>query len=259
MAASSPLDAFRLDGKVAVVTGSSRGIGRAIAFGLAGVGATVVVNSRNAGDVAAVAIEIASKYSMATPIVADISRPEDVRRLFTQVMDMYGHIDVLVNNAGISPVYKRAEDVLEAEWDAVMATNLKGMFLCAQAAGRLMLAQGSGSIVNMSSIGGSAALARILAYCVSKAGIEQMTRVMAVEWAQRGVRVNAIAPTWVETDLARGVLENPRLSEWVAQQTPMGKAAQPDDIVGAAIYLASDASRFVTGHILRVDGGWTAW
>ena len=133
------------------------------------------------------------------------------------------------------------------------------MFLCAQAAGRLMLAQGAGSIVNMSSIGGSAALARILAYCVSKAGIDQMTRVMAVEWAQRGVRVNAIAPTWVETDLARGVLENPRLSEWVAQQTPMGKAAQPEDIVGAALYLASDASRFVTGHILRVDGGWTAW
>ena len=115
MATSNPLDAFRLDGKVAVVTGSSRGIGRAIAFGLAGVGATVVVNSRNAGDVAAVAIEIASKYSMATPIVADVSRPEDVRRLFTQVMDMYGRIDVLVNNAGISPVYKRAEDVVEAE------------------------------------------------------------------------------------------------------------------------------------------------
>lgn len=259
MPTSSPLDAFRLDGKVAVVTGSSRGIGRAIAGGFAGTGARVVVNGRNYEGVQAAADEIRAQGGDVLPVVADVSHAESVDQLFASVMESYGRVDVLVNNAGISPVYKRAEDVLGAEWDAVIETNLKGMFLCAQAAGRLMLAQGAGTIVNMSSIGGSAALARLVAYCVAKAGIEQMTRVLAVEWAQRGVRVNAIAPTWVETDLARGVLENPRLSEWVAQQTPMGKAAQPEDIVGAALYLASDASRFVTGHILRVDGGWTAW
>ena len=253
------LGSFRLDGKVALVTGSSRGIGRAIALGLAEAGARVVVNGRTPETVAAVTDEVRSRGGEALAVPADVGQADAVDRLFAQAVGAYGQVDILVNNAGVSPFYKRAEDVTEAEWDLVIDSNLKSAFLCSCAAGRLMKLQGGGVVINVSSILGLVAMPRLLVYCVAKGGIGQLTRVLAVEWAPFHIRVNAIAPGWVETDMTRGLLEHPRLGEELRQKTPMMRAAAPDEIVGAALYLASDAASFVTGHLLSVDGGWTAW
>lgn len=250
---------FSLDGKVAVVTGSSRGIGKAIALGFAEAGATVVVNGRSEASANMGAGEVRAIGGTALPIAADVTDRAEVERLMTEVIDRLGRIDIMVNNAGISEFYKRAESVTEDDWDSVMSANLKPVFLGCSAAGRRMKEQGGGVILNVTSIGGLTALPRLLAYCAAKAGIVQLTRVLAVEWAQHGIRVNAIAPGWVETDMARGLLEHPVYGAQLMQRTPMNRAARPEEIAGAAIYLASEAASFVTGHTLAVDGGWTAW
>jgi len=255
---SPVLPRFRLDGKVAVVTGSSRGIGLAIAAALGEAGATVVVNGRSAESAAAGAETVRAVGGTAHPIGADVTRAEEMERLIAETAERFGGLDLMVNNAGVSEFYKRAEAVTEADWDAVMASNLKSVFLGCSAAGRRMKEQGGGVIINVTSIGGLSVLPRLLAYCAAKAGIVQVTRVLAVEWAQYGIRVNAIAPGWVETDMARGLLQHPVFGAQLMQRTPMNRAAQPDEIAGAAVYLASEAASFVTGHTLAVDGGWTA-
>src|SRR5207248_5532101 len=182
---------FSLDGKVAVVTGSTRGIGRAIAEGLAGAGAAVTVNGRNPDSTQKAAAEIAAGGSKTLAVAADVSNAADVERLINSTVATFGRLDVLVNNAGISPYYKAAETVTEAEWDEIMRINLKSVFLCCQAASRVMIPQQSGRIINMSSIGGQVALPKLLAYTAAKGAIDQMTRALAVEWAPYGIRVNA--------------------------------------------------------------------
>ena len=256
--AMSSLSPFSLAGKVAIVTGSSRGIGRAIAEGLAGAGAAVTVTARNGAlaESVARAISVAGGTSLAVP--ADVSKPADVRRLVQTSFDTHGRIDILVNNAGISPIYKKAEQVSESEWDQVIAVNLKGAFLCAQEAGRVMISQKSGRILNISSVGGRVALPNLVAYCAAKGGLEQITRVLAAEWARHNILVNAIAPSFVETDLTAGLRENRQLRDGIIGQTPLGRLGKAEDVVGAAIYLASDAASYVTGQTLYVDGGWTA-
>lgn len=256
--ASPVLGRFRLDGKVAVVTGSSRGIGQAIAVALAEAGAAVVVNGRSPESAAAGAAAVRAAGGAAHAVAADVTRAEDMERLLAEAAAAFGRVDLMVNNAGVSEFYKRAEAITEADWDAVMASNLKSVFLGCSAAGRRMREQGGGVIINVTSIGGLSVLPRLLAYCTAKAGIVQTTRVLAVEWAQYGIRVNAIAPGWVETDMARGLLEHPVFGAELMRRTPMNRAARPDEIAGAAVYLASDAASFVTGHTLAVDGGWTA-
>lgn len=249
---------LRLDGKVAVVTGSSRGIGAAIALGFAEAGATVVVNGRSDASANAGAEAIRATGGAAFPIAADVTKSAEVERLLNEATGRFGRVDIMVNNAGISEFYKRAEAITEDDWDSVMSGNLKPVFLGCSAAGRRMKEQGGGIILNVTSIGGLTALPRLLAYCTAKAGIVQITRVLAVEWAQHGIRVNAIAPGWVETDMARGLLEHPVYGAQLMQRTPMNRAARPEEIAGAAVYLASAAASFVTGHILAIDGGWTA-
>jgi gluconate 5-dehydrogenase len=252
------LNQFSLNGKVAIVTGSSRGIGRAIAEALIGAGAAVTITGRNRERAEKVAGEIAAAGGASLAVPSDISKAADVERLIQTTLERFGHLDVLVNNAGISPFWKKAEYVSEAEWDEVIAVNLKGTFLCAQAAGRVMIPQKSGRIINISSVGGRVALPNLAVYCAAKGGVEQLTRVLAAEWARHNILVNAIAPGYVETDLTSGVRENPKLQEEIIRQTPLGRLAKVEEIVGAAIYLASDAASYVTGQTLYLDGGWTA-
>ena len=251
-------DQFSMKGKVAIVTGGSRGIGRAIAEALAGAGAAVILAGRNRERAEEVASAITATGGSAVGVPADVSKASDVDRLMQTTVERFGHLDILVNNAGISPFWKKAELLTESEWDEVMAVNLKGTFLCAQAAGRIMIPQKSGRIVNISSIGGRVALPNLVAYCAAKGGVEQLTRVLAVEWASHNILVNAIAPGYVETDLTDGLRKNPKLQDSLIRQTPLGRFAKVEEVAGAAIYLASDAASFVTGQTLYIDGGWTA-
>ena len=249
---------FSLEGKVAVVTGSSRGIGRAVAEGLAGAGAAVTVNGRDPQTTRVVAEGIAASGARSLAISGDVGNSADVQRLIAETVSAFGRLDILVNNAGISPYYKPAETMTEAEWDDIINVNLKSVFLCCQAAARVMIPQKSGRIINMSSIASKVALPRMVAYTSAKGAINQLTRVLAVEWASHGILVNAIAPGYIETDLTKGLRENPNRMEAMLRQIPLGRLGKPADIVGAAVYLASDAASYVTGHILDIDGGWLA-
>jgi len=254
----SILRQFSLEGKIAVVTGSSRGIGRAIAAALAEAGAAVTVNGRDPETTQNTATTIIAAGGQSLAVIADISNATDVERLIETTVANFGRLDILVNNAAISPYYKPAETVTETDWDEIMKTNLKSVFLCCQAAARVMIPQKSGRIINISSIGGTVALPRLLAYCSAKGGINQLTRVLAVEWAPYQILVNAIAPGFIETDLTKGLRENPKHLASLIRQVPLGRLGRPHEIVGAAIYLASDAASYVTGQMLNVDGGWLA-
>src|SRR5204863_8878841 len=169
-----------------------------------------------------------------------------------------GRLDILVNAAGISPVYTRAEKLEIDDWDRIMNVNVRAAFQLARAAGRRMLESGGGSIVNVASIGGLVALPRLSAYCASKGALIQLTRVLAVEWADRSVRVNAVAPGYVRTEFTRGLLENPAISAALLASTPAGRFAEPEEIAPAVAFLASDDAAYVTGAVLTADGGWTA-
>ncbi|PYS29479.1 MAG: short-chain dehydrogenase, partial [Acidobacteria bacterium] len=217
------LQQFSLAGKVAVVTGSSRGIGRAIAEGMAGAGAAVTVNGRNPETTQAVAGAIAAAGGKSLAVPADVGKVADIDRLIKSTVATFGRLDILVNSAGISPHYKPAETMTEAEWDEVIAVNLKGVFLCCQAAGRVMIPEKSGRIINISSIGGQVALPRLVAYCAAKGGIDQLTRVLAVEWAPHHILVNAISPGYIDTDLTKGLRQNPARRDALLRQVPLGR------------------------------------
>lgn len=242
---------FDLSGKVAVVTGGGRGIGRAIARGLALYGASVVVCGRTQATLDAVAGELGG-----TAVVADVADEAGVVGLRDAVMAAHGRIDVLVCNAGVNPIYKGIEATTLEEWRAVLDVNLTGTFLCCKYLGGAMLAAGSGSIVCISSVAGHVGLRKSVPYCATKGGVELLVRALALDWAAKGVRVNAIAPGYFETDLTAGMIANPAMSARLLAATPMGRFGQDADIVGAAVFLASDASGYVTGQSLLVDGGY---
>jgi len=250
------LDALR--DRVVIVTGGSRGLGRAIAQGFADEGAQVVVVGRDGARAEDAAREMAEAGGKASAHAADVAREAEVASLCATVLDRFGRIDVVVNNAGINPTYKRAEHTSLADWQAVLDVNLTGVFLMCREAGRAMLAQGHGAIVNVTSIAGHVGLARTTAYCAAKGGVEMLTRQLAMEWAPKGVRVNAVAPAYFETDLTAGLRAHDVLSGQVQARTPLGRFGHPDEVVGACLYLASPAASYVTGHSLLVDGGWTS-
>ena len=250
------LDKYRLDGNVALITGGSRGIGRATALGLAEAGADIVVASRKLPDLEDVAEEIRKLGGKALPIAAHLGRMEDINNLVAKVNNEFGKIDILVNNAGTNPAMSPAEDVDERLWDSIMNLNLKGLFFLSGAVARVMKEHGGGKIINVASVDGFKPEPKIGTYAISKAGVIMATKVMALEWAQYNIRVNTIAPGNVHTRLgdSRFVVV-PECKEEMVKRTPLGRIADPDEMVGAMIYLASNASSFVTGECLIVDGG----
>ena len=245
---------FRLDGKVALVTGASRGLGAGIADALQEAGATVVGTSRNPDSATQVAKQLGS-----VPVVMDITDVASVRAGVDRVASELGRLDILVNNAGLN-IPQGVFDVDEASWDAVLNTNLKGTFFAVQAAARCMVTSGEGGrIINIASQAGVVGIEERSAYGASKGGVVLLTKVLAIELAQHGITVNAVAPTFIATELTRGTLENPAWRERVLSRIPLGRIGETEDVAAATIYLASPAAALVTGHTLLVDGGWTAW
>jgi NAD(P)-dependent dehydrogenase (short-subunit alcohol dehydrogenase family) len=249
---------FDLSGKVAVVTGGGRGIGRGMAEGLARFGARVVLCGRTQRTLDAAAIAMRERGWDASALLVDVAREDDVLTLRDSVLSLLGGIDILINNAGINPIYRRIEKTSLAEWQNIVDTNLTGVFLCCKYLGAVMTERGSGSIINVSSVAGHVGLQRSAPYCATKGGVELLSKALALDWAAAGVRVNCIAPGYFETDLTAGMRQNESLSSRLLSHTPLGRFGEMDDIAGAAVFLASPASAYMTGQSLIVDGGWTA-
>jgi NAD(P)-dependent dehydrogenase (short-subunit alcohol dehydrogenase family) len=257
------LERFRLDGRVALVTGGGQGIGRAFAHALGEAGAAVAVVDRVATSAEAVVAELTAKGIEALTVVADVTQADQVQQMVDTVLRRWGRLTIGVNNAGIAGWFD-AETMAEADWDKMMDINLKGVFLCAQAEARVMLTSGYGKIINTASM--SAHIVNTpqhqAAYNISKAGVLHLTRSLAAEWASRGVRVNSISPGYTRTQLVNEFLEKPigqeKLPHWLAL-TPMGRLGEVTDLQGAVVYLASEVSDFMTGHDMVIDGGYCVW
>lgn len=246
---------FGLRGQVALVTGSSRGLGRAMAVALARAGADVVVNGREAAGCAAVVGEIESHGRRALPVAADLGDRAQVELLVARAIAWQGRLDVLVNNAGIIRRTPAAEHS-DADWDAVLRVNLDGVFTAARAAGRHMLARGSGRIINVASLLSFFGGITVPGYAASKGAVAQLTKALSNEWAGRGVRVNAIAPGYMRTDNTAALQADAGRSREIEARIPAGRWGEPGDLEGAVVFLASAASNYVSGHLLTVDGGW---
>jgi gluconate 5-dehydrogenase len=250
---------FDLSGKVAIVVGGAGGIGHAQALGLADAGADVVVASRKLEHLEPVVKEIQAKGRKSMAVAVEVTQEKSVAAMVDSVMKKFPTIDILVNAHGLA-IRKPADTFPIDEWQQVMDINTRGTFLTCQAAGRVMIKQKSGKIINLSSVRGRYGLkADYAAYCASKGAVDTLTRTLACEWAKYNVLVNAVAPTIVETDLTKSALANPDYAAMMKGRIPLGRWAMPEDIVGATVFFASRASDFITGQILYIDGGVTTW
>ena len=245
-----------LTGKVAIVTGSSRGLGRAMAAALAEAGADLVVTSRHPESLKPVCEQLASFGRRVLPIRLDVREQQDIRDMAEKTVQHFGRVDILVNNAGMN-IRKRALDLTWEEWDAVLDTNLKGVFFCAQAVAPDMLRRGWGRIINIGSATCVTAYPHINAYCASRGGIMQMTKSLAAEWGPDGVTCNILAPGWFRTEQNRVLWENPEWVEGLNRRIPVGRMGNPPDLGAAVVYLASEASSYVNGELFLIDGGFT--
>ncbi len=248
------LGRFSLQGKLALVTGGSRGIGRAIALAFADAGADVVISGRKLPDLETVAEEIRKKGSKGMAIASHVAKAEESKALVEKVKGEWGKIDILVNNAGTNPYYGPLLDAEEWAWDVTMNVNLKGPFLLSQLVAKVMREQGGGSIINIASIAGIIP-SELNIYNVTKAGLIMLTKVMAKEWGRYKIRVNAIAPGLIKTRLSEALWQDPAKGEAAARTKALGYIGQPEDIAGAAVFLASDVSSYLTGETIIVDGG----
>jgi NAD(P)-dependent dehydrogenase (short-subunit alcohol dehydrogenase family) len=247
---------FSLKNKVVLITGASRGIGEATAKGLAQAGADVAIASRKLPDLEKVAEQIKKTGRKCVPVAAHVGKTEEINNLVKRVLEEFGKIDILVNNAATNPSMAPAIDIDERAWDSIMNLNLKGLFFLSQAVARAMKEKGGGKIINVSSVAGITP--DILpVYSISKAGVIMATKVMAQQWAPYNIRVNAIAPGLTKTRFSEALWKNPDILQMAMSRTPMARPADPEEMVGAIIYLASDASSYVTGQVIAIDGGST--
>lgn len=245
---------FSVKDQIVLVSGGSRGIGRAIAQGFAERGATVVITGRDQETVATTAQALGESVC---PMVCDVADRAAIAALTKAVIDKFGRIDTLVNAAGVNR-RKPALEITEDDYDYILDINLKGAFLLSQAVGRHMVERRQGSQINISSLNNERPLIGVIPYAMSKAGMGHMTKVLAMEWGEHGVRVNAIGPGFTMTDLTRKLWSQPKIYEWGMANTPLRRLGEPEDMIGASIFLASKASSFITGQIIYVDGGFSA-
>ena len=250
-------DLFSVKGQIVLVSGSSRGIGKAIAQAFVDGGATVVITGRVAETVEETARAMISSDGKAVAKTCDVSDPKAIRRLVAEIIDEFGRIDTLVNCAGVNK-RKKIEDYSEEEYDFITNINIKGAFIMSQEVGRQMIESGGGSIINIDSINSHTPLRNVGPYAMSKAAMSQMTKIMAMEWGKNGVRVNGIGPGFTQTELANTLWDNEKMLQWRNDNIPMGRVAQPQDMVGAVIFLASRAAAYVTGQVIYIDGGTTS-
>ena len=246
---------FNLDGKVAIITGAARGLGKSMAVGLARYGAHVVIT--DVIDTKYTLMEIKEYDDQSFDLQVDVSNKSEVEQMIKKTVDQFGSIDIFVNNAGILKS-ANAEDFSEKDWKKVIDVNLNGVFLCAQAAGKQMIEQQSGKIINVSSIAGLSGYASSAAYSASKAGVISITKTLAAEWGKHNIQINAICPGVFATDMTADYLKDDEFKEMIKTNVPLGRYATPDELMGTIIYLASNASDYMTGHALVIDGGWTA-
>lgn len=249
---------FSFTGRVAIVTGASSGLGASFAEALAGAGARVMLAARRRERLEALASRLRERGGAVELCVCDVARAEDTEELVGKTLERFGSLDILVNNAGVTATVP-AEEEPPAEFRRVLDVNLTGVFLCAQSAGRVMLRQGRGSIVNIASILGLVASGQIpqASYAAAKGGVVNLTRELAAQWARRGVRVNAIAPGWFPSEMTGDMFDDARAVSWIKKRCPMGRPGDVSELSGPLLFLASDASSYVTGQTLAVDGGWT--
>ena len=245
---------FDLTGKVAIVTGGGRGIGRAIVLGLAQSGASVVVTSRTPKEIEGVAEEVRKTGGKALAIVTDLTVNEQLENLVNATVKEFGRVDILVNNAARS-FLRSLMDLREDGWDKVFNTNVKAVWLLSRLVARRMMEQKGGRIINITTVGAEKAELGMAAYGCSKAALKMLTRCMAREWAQYGINVNAVGPGLTRTDFSKPIWSNPEVAKHVAMAIPKGRLAEPEEIVGAVLFLASDAAGFITGQSIYVDGG----
>lgn len=249
---------YNFKSKTVAVTGSSRGLGKEIALAFARAGANLVLASRSIDKLEQIAEDIKSSGSKALPLEVDVRVKKSVEAFVEKACAEFGRIDILINNAGV--IYRApATELSEEQWDETIAINLKGTFLCSQAVGRSMVENRAGKIISIASDKAFVGFPGRVAYCASKGGIVMLTKALAVEWAPFNVQVNAVAPTYVETEMTRDILNDPEKYQEIIKAIPMNRVSKPDELFGAIMLLASDASSFITGHTLMVDGGLTAW
>jgi len=253
--AVSFMDKFRVDGNVALITGGSRGIGRAIALGLAEAGADVILASRKLPDLEATAQEISQTGKRVLTVQANVRNLPEIDELVKKSMEEFGTIDILVNNAGANPVWGSVFDIDERAWDVILGTNLKGHFFLSQAVGEIMRNKGGGAIINVSSTCAFRPDIGIGVYSVAKAGLSMLTEVLAQEWGQYNIRVNSIGPGLTKTKFSESRQGDPIQVKEILNSTALGRTAEPEEMVNAVIFLASEASSFITGQVLLVDGG----